>query len=474
MVEPVLSLAETLEGLPPEAESAIDSIRASLASSNICTVVLDDDPTGTQTVADISVLTDWERSSLVDELNRPSPLFYVLTNSRALPETEAVELAKQLGTRLAAASAQTGRPIQVVSRSDSTLRGHFPAEVDAVGDAMVQGDSSNPSDAVRVLCPFFLEGGRYTIDDVHYAADGDRLVPCAATPFARDAAFGYRHSNLVQWALEKCGDGLARGDIHCLSLESLRSQSIEVIADRLMQMPRRSVVVVNAAAMSDVETFVAAAMRARSRGQSFLYRSAASLVRAMAGQTARPLLGRSTCRSDDRAAGLIVVGSYVPKTTQQWNRLVESEPDLVSRIIDLDDALSLDADARAQATAQEISDWIRAGKNVAIGTSRELRPTAPGEDSLDVGRRISHHLVNIVRSMDVAPGWLIAKGGITSSDLATEALGCRRAEVLGQIAPGIPVWRMGAESRRPGLAYVVFPGNVGTTDTLRDVYRTLK
>jgi uncharacterized protein YgbK (DUF1537 family) len=61
---------------------------------------------------------------------------------------------------------------------------------------------------------------------------------------------------------------------------------------------------------------------------------------------------------------------------------------------------------------------------------------------------------------------LIAKGGITSSDVATQALNVSRAVVMGQLLPGVPVWQLGAESRYPGLAYVVFPGNVGRSKSL--------
>ena len=61
---------------------------------------------------------------------------------------------------------------------------------------------------------------------------------------------------------------------------------------------------------------------------------------------------------------------------------------------------------------------------------------------------------------------MVSKGGITSSVLATDALNVRRAQVLGQILPGVPVWQLGPEARYPGMPYVVFPGNVGGPDAL--------
>ena len=89
-------------------------------------------------------------------------------------------------------------------------------------------------------------------------------------------------------------------------------------------------------------------------------------------------------------------------------------------------------------------------------------------------QRVSDGLIEIVQKIAVRPRYLVAKGGITSSDTATAALGVVRATVAGQILPGIPVWRTGAESRHPGLAYIVFPGNVGGDDALVEVERKLK
>ena len=45
---------------------------------------------------------------------------------------------------------------------------------------------------------------------------------------------------------------------------------------------------------------------------------------------------------------------------------------------------------------------------------------------------------------------------------------------MGQIQPGIPVWKLGPESRFPGLPYIIFPGNVGSDDTLKKVVKILR
>ena len=67
----------------------------------------------------------------------------------------------------------------------------------------------------------------------------------------------------------------------------------------------------------------------------------------------------------------------------------------------------------------------------------------------------------------------IIAGGITSSDVGTKALAVKKANVLGQIKPGIPVWQTGEESKFPMTPYVIFPGNVGEITTLREAVEVL-
>ena len=164
-------LKERLAALPTEwSDDLLPEIAGQVATSDRRIVVLDDDPTGTQTVHGIPVLTHWSVPALRAELEGPAAVFYLLTNSRSLTEPAAVALGREIGRNLAAAAKQAGVAIEVISRSDSTLRGHFPAEVAAVAEPLEQ--HRRPC----LLVPFFLEGGRYTVDDVHYVAEGEHLV----------------------------------------------------------------------------------------------------------------------------------------------------------------------------------------------------------------------------------------------------------------------------------------------------------
>ena len=456
-----------LSSLPPEwPDDLRATIRGQVEASGRTIVVLDDDPTGTQTVYDLPVLTGWGVDVLAAELAEKPACFYILTNSRALPGPEAAALGRTIGRNLAAASAQTGREVVVVSRSDSTLRGHYPAETDALANGLGQKVDGT------LIVPFFLEGGRYTIDNTHWVAEGDILVPASQTPYAADKAFGYANSDLRAWVEEKTGGRVQAGDVAAVTLDDLRVAGPSAVRDRLLALSGGQVCVVNCASYRDMEVFVLGLLAAESAGKRFLYRTAASFVQVRAGLPARPLLTAADLDLPASGGGLFVVGSYVPKTTAQLAALL-AQPGIVP--VEIDVAALLD-ERRAETLAAAIRATdaaLSANRTVAVFTSRQLVTVDDHAGSLSIGRRVSDGLIEIVQKIAVRPRYLVAKGGITSSDTATAGLGVVRATVAGQILPGVPVWRTGGESRHPGLAYVVFPGNVGGDDALVEVVRRL-
>ncbi|QDV43063.1 hypothetical protein Enr13x_29150 [Stieleria neptunia] len=462
-------VSDLLNDLPaPRREDLLPKIRQLAEASGACVVVLDDDPTGTQTVYQTPVLTTWDVESLAGQLRRGDAMFYVLTNSRALPEREAVELARCLGRNLREAAASVCRDVTVISRSDSTLRGHYPAEVDAVAAAL-----GHP-DAVHVIMPFFLQGGRLTIGDTHYVAEGDSLVPAADTPFAQDATFGFRHSNLRDWVVEKTGGAVEHSSLHSVSIEELREGDLRQLATRIAALPPGSVLIVNAVDIADARAFAMAARLAERSGAELIYRTAASFVQAYAGLEEKPLLRGDQMIALANSAGLIVVGSYVPKTTTQLERLLASEDAPQAVVLDVGRLLADRADEHLAEVIEGVNTRLAQGEDVVLHTSRGLVTGTDGESSLRIGTAVSKAVVDVVRAVEVPLRFLIAKGGITSSDVATKGLEVKRAMVLGQILPGIPVWSLGAESRRPDLPYVVFPGNVGGDEALAEAYKKLR
>jgi len=434
------------------------------AGSGKTIVVLDDDPTGTQTVYNTPVVTTWDEDTLVEALTEELPLLYILTNTRALPPAEAASRTREIATALGNAAAETGREITLISRGDSTLRGHFPLETDVLAEALHLG--STP----LLLIPFFEEGGRLTSGGTHYVVEGDTATPVAETPFARDPAFGFTRSDLPGWVEEKTAGKISADEVVLLSLDTIRKGGPEAVARVLAGVPDGAVCAVNAVAMRDLEV-VAAAIYAT--GKNFLYRTAASWVRALAGIPKRPLCTREDLSVTGEHGGLVVAGSYVPKTTVQLEHL-KAAGQVGAVELDVGNVLDPEAVAPTVAScASGVDTLLRAGKDAVLFTSREHVGGGDAAQSLLLGKRVSQALCAIVRQLTVRPRYILAKGGITANDIATGALGVRRAQVRGQILPGVPVWQLGKEATFPGLDYIVFPGNVGGDSALTETVNLL-
>lgn len=470
------SAQEMLDKLPPEYPTdVLQSIKGLVDSDAVpVLVVLDDDPTGTQTCHDIDVLMVWDSATLDYEFNLDVKGFFILTNSRALPPADARRLILEVTRNVKEAADKAGKSVEIVLRGDSTLRGHLPEEPEAVEEVLGRFDA-------WIVAPFFLEGGRLTIDDVHYVKEGDLLVPASQTPFAQDATFGYANSNLRQYVMEKCGSRFDQSSFVSISLDDIRIRGPSGVSQKLLSAPSGSVVIVNAAAESDMRVFVAGLLEARMNGRRprYLYRTGAAFVSSRLGVTRIPPLKFNGLNTEPavanahRTGGLIVAGSYVPKTTAQLKFLRQSRGDKltlieleVGQLIASEDAAAI----KISEAAGEASQGLAAGRDVLVMTSRTLVKGSDGLSSLEIGSKVAQALVRLVELVQVRPRYIIAKGGITSSDAATKGLKMRRARILGQAAPGVPLWRCNEQtSRYPGVPYVVFPGNVGSTELLAEV-----
>jgi uncharacterized protein YgbK (DUF1537 family) len=463
------SKTDLLQSLPPEWPVDLRSeIREEMKASGRKVVVLDDDPTGTQTVHSVAVLTEWSREPLETELLNESPVFYILTNSRSLPLAEARRLNAEIGRNLADAAKTTGTDFVVVSRSDSTLRGHFPGEVEALADSLGREFDG------WVIVPFFLEGGRYTIDDTHYVDEKGWLVPAGHTEFAGDSVFGYRSSNLRDWVEEKTGGRISSNHVVSITLEDLRKGGPDWVAQKLKTLNQPARCVVNAASYRDMEVFVKGLLAAEAQCKRFLYRTAASFVQVRGGIEPRPLLSREEINPSTSGGGLVLVGSHVPRTTSQLQSLL-AIPNVTGLEVNVESILIEESrTAELRRIAVLADDALRSGKDAVVYTSRKLHTAADSRGNLLIGHRVSDGLIALLRMISKKPRYLLAKGGVTASDVATKGLNVRRAMVLGQILPGVPVWRLGEESRHPGLPYIVFPGNVGDSEAVADVVRMLR
>ena len=494
--------AEVFAGLPPprpDDEGLRESIRATRAAGDLLLGVLDDDPTGSQAVHDVQVVTVLEEDAYAAALAGPGATCFVLTNSRSLGGPAAAELTTRAARGLITVAGRRGTRIQLVSRSDSTLRGHVMAEVTAL-QAVRRDVVGRGYDGV-LLVPAFLEAGRVTAADIHWARTAAGLIPVGETEFAQDAAFGYSASDLRVFVAEKSRGTIRPEDVRSISLADIRLGGPARVREVLASAAGGAWMVVNATEYSDLETVARAVLDAEHEGQSFLFRTGPSFVRALSGLGPKPPLRGAQIWGAERGAqlwgpgggaraaagghGLVVVGSHVGQTSRQVAALraraattdIELDvpavlaggpgraPDRPWRADPVVASPVVASTARRVITALGHSD-------VLLYTSREVVTAPDAEGSLTIARTVSAALSRIVRdALAARPAWVIAKGGITSHDVMRRGLGIRRAEVAGQLFSGtISVFRpLDAAPEAVGMPFVVFAGNVGDDGTLAQV-----
>jgi len=392
-------------------------------------VVLDDDPTGIQTVHGCLLITQWDEQSVRQGFEDEQPFFYILTNTRALTREEAEQVTREAMEMVVKVNQDFGYRLIIVSRSDSCLRGHFPLETDVMRSVLVR--HGLPVAAKTPFCPAFIEAGRVTIDGIHYMKDGDKLIPVSETEFARDNVFAYHTSVLRDYIKEKGANPDDYEIVNAQNYDQLRAFARSVLSS--------------------------------SPAEHMVIRSSSSLPKAISGIADQPLLDRSILKGE--GVGCFVVGSHVKKTTAQLECLLQAEGTCaievdVQRILD-------DADALMLETLDTIQQVVENHLTPVVYTSRQEIRLTDADQRQHLGQQVSDFLVDIVRRLPFTPAYLVGKGGITSHDILTKGLGIRSARVLGQIVNSVPC----VMTRE--FPYIIFPGNVGSETSLRDVYQKL-
>ena len=431
-------------------------------------IVLDDDPTGSQTVHSCLLLTRWDVDTLKQGLLDEAPLFFVLTNTRGMSATQAANLTREVCVNLRAALEQlenSGIAINplLVSRSDSTLRGHYPVETDVIAEEL------GPFDA-HFIVPAFFEGGRKTIDSTHYLVIDDKPVPVHETEFARDSVFSYSHSYLPDYVEEKTGGRIKASQVERFNLQDVRGDSLS----RLQALKHNHCCVVDGETQDDLDHFCSQLMQAAQQGKRFLFRSAASLLTALAQLPPQPVAAekmREYVR--DGRAGAVIVGSHVKKTTQQLSPLLQADG---IQGIEIDvEKISTQRDQLLNRITANIEDCHLNNVTPVIYTSRTEIQFDDQQSRLAFGEQVSAFLMDVVRSLPETTGFLISKGGITSNDVLSDGLALRTSRVVGQILAGCSVVRCPQDHPRyPNMPVVIFPGNVGDEQALVTVYQRMK
>jgi uncharacterized protein YgbK (DUF1537 family) len=443
-------------------------IRKALADSGRRIAVLDDDPTGSQTVHDVAVVTVFDADEIAAGLDGPGSTCFILTNTRSMSEADAVALNTRVGRTLFELSRRLDAPVDVISRSDSTLRGHVIAEVSAL-DAVRREVLGHGYDGV-LLIPAYLEAGRFTAGDVHWARVDGEPQPVGETEFARDATFGFSASNLREFVAEKSRGAIRPDQVHSLTLDDIRRGGPQRVAEILAGVTDGAFVVVNAVEYADLDVVVLGLLESEATGKSFLYRTGPSFPQPLAGLDPHPPLQAGDIWPTGRPGGhgLVVVGSHVGLTSRQV-AVARERGDITE--VELQVPAVADP-ARRDAHVAETTDRVvraLADSDVLLFTSRTLLRDADPAASLAIARQVSTAVIEVVRGAVAAePAWVVAKGGITSHDVAVRGLGIRRATVLGQLLPGLVSVFQPVEAlpQVVGTPYVVFAGNVGDETTL--------
>ncbi|MDP8966510.1 MAG: four-carbon acid sugar kinase family protein [Cyanobacteriota bacterium] len=430
-------------------------------------IVLDDDPTGSQTVHSCLLLTRWDVETLRLGLSDSSPIFFVLTNTRALTPEQATSVTKEVCHNLKIAlEAEEIKDFLVVSRSDSTLRGHYPVETDVIAQAV------GPFDA-HFLVPAFFEGGRITRDSVHYLIIDGVPTPVHETEFARDSVFGYHHSYLPDYVEEKTKGRILSNSVERFLLEDIRSGSLE----RLRNLKDNQCCVVDAETQADLDKLAADILSVAAEGKHFLFRSAASILTSLASLGPQPVAAVDMAQYVRQGKpGAVIVGSHVKKTTQQLEHLLQA-PGIVGVEVDVAHLLDESEAQRAALLAsslERVQEVHAEGKTPVIYTSRQELVFKDVQTRLKFGVAVSSLLMDIVRGLPSDIGFLISKGGITSNDVLSTGLALRSARLLGQIIPGCSMVRTPDDHPQfSNLPVVLFPGNVGDADALVTTYQRL-
>lgn len=430
-------------------------------------IVLDDDPTGSQTVHSCLLLTRWDVETLKIGLMDAVPIFFILTNTRALPAKQAAAVTQEVCQNLKLALAATNiTDFLVVSRSDSTLRGHYPIETDVIAAQLGGFDA-------HFLMPAFFEGGRITRDSIHYLLVDGVETPVHKTEFARDSVFAYNHSYLPDYVAEKTEGNIPADRVVQFLLPEVRSGSLE----RLMQLERNRCCVVDGECQSDFDLFAADILAAVSHGKKFLFRSGASILTSLANLGPQPIPAAEMSKYvRDGKPGAIIIGSHVQKTTDQLTQLLAT-PGIVGVEIDISQLVGENATIRSgllAAIVDRVNAIHAAGDTPAIYTSRQELTFNSTQTRLQFGEAVSALLMDVIRSLPADIGFLISKGGITSNDTLSKGLALTRARSIGQILPGCSAIVTPANHPQfPNLPVVLFPGNVGNADALATAYLRL-
>jgi len=441
-------------------------------------VVIDDDPTGSQTVYDCLLLLKWDCSTLVKAFEYKSNLFFILANTRSLSENDAKlkieEICKNLKTVIASQAYQ--EEIIFISRGDSTLRGHNFLEPSALNSCL------GPFDATFHI-PAFIEGKRLTINGSHFV---DK-IPIKKTIFAKDKIFGYETSNIKQLLFQKSKSQINLDDIQNLllsDLEILNDEENNIVFKTLKNLKNNKHVIVDIENYSQLKKF-SLIIKKLTKQKKFLFRTAASFISSISEKKSVPqsetFFSNLRIRNKEKSflPGLVIVGSYVELSTIQLKNLLEIS---TCNPIELDvfEFFKITSSENNQKQRNlfknnflnEIRSSFEKGKTPVLFTSRKFMSLDYSEQ-LNFYNSLAFFIAELVADLKDEIGYLISKGGITTNVILSNGLNADYVYLEGQILTGISVVTAYLKNDEK-LPIVTHPGNIGTKDSLVNIWKVLE
>ncbi len=428
-------------------------------------IVIDDDPTGSQTVHNCPLLLSWHVEALVKGLQHPANVLFILANTRALPRREAEARLRTICRHLKQALDHLGlENWQVASRGDSTLRGHFPLDVQVLSQEL------GPF-ALWFLLPAFLPGGRTTVAGQHLLQG----QPVHLSSYAKDSRFGYSTSSLAAWVEEKSAGEIQQETVTAIYQEDYTNSSH--LQNRLASLPMGSVVTVDASQPEHLVSFGRVVQQRHRQGCRDLFWGAASLINALVAMGPQTWTGKDLAMVRRRDSwgpqpGVIVVGSHQLSSDRQLAQLLTA-PSIRALEIPLEPLLQPQFPAHlVPHLGLALERTLKQEHRTAVlYTSRgeRLRGNEPGQ--LALARAIAQLQEALLRPLQSSLGYVISKGGSTSDTLLRHVLSVDHVMLRGQVMPGISLVQSATvPGQPPGLPVICVPGNVGPDETLLDLH----
>ncbi len=442
-------------------------------------IVIDDDPTGSQTVNNCLLLLKWDYSTLIKGFQSKSNLFFILANTRSLSENDAklrlLEICNALKKIISNESFK--EEFIFVSRGDSTLRGHNFLEPEIINDCL------GPFDATFHI-PAFIEGKRITIDGDHFVDN----VPVSQTIFAKDKIFGYKTSNIKKLLFQKSKSQIKLNDIQNLNLSELKvleSKEKNIVFNKIRNLKENAHVIVDVENYSQLKKF-SLSIKKLSNQKKFLFRTAASFISSVSDVKDNPqepffysLLRRKNSEKKF-LPGFLVIGSYVELSTMQLKEFLEisdcSPIELnvfeflrISKLKNNQNQLVLFKNN----ILMQIRSILKQENTPVLFTSRKEVSLVNNDEQVNFYNSIAHFISEIVSDLKYEIGYLVSKGGITSNVILSNGFRADYVYLQGQIITGVSLVTLKLKNDE-NLPIVTFPGNIGNQDSLVKVWTILE